>query len=53
MNCLCAIFVDRNQRAFLAEMTSFVMRYDVIYHLSPINSQYLMEWGVNSPHLIY
>ena len=49
MNCLCAIYVDRNQRAFLAQMRSFVVRYDVIYHLSPINSQYLMTWEVDSP----
>ena len=32
MNCFCAIYVDRNQRTFLAQMTSFVVRYDVIYH---------------------
>ena len=49
LNCLCAIYVCRNQRAFLAQMTSFVMRYDVIYHFFPINSQYLMTWGVDSP----
>ena len=49
MNCLCAMYVDRNQRAFLAQMTSFVVRYDVIYHSFPINSQYLMMWGVDSP----
>ena len=31
-------------------MTSFVVRYDVIYHFFPINSQYLMLWGgVGSP----
>ena len=30
MNCLCAIYVERNQRAFLAQMTSFVVRYDFI-----------------------
>ena len=36
MNCFCAIYVDRNQRTFLAQMTSFVMRYDVIYHSFPI-----------------
>ena len=49
LNCLCAIYVCRNQRAFLAQMTSFVVRYDVIYHFFPINSQYLMTWGVDSP----
>ena len=52
MNCLCAIYVDRNQRAFLAQMTSFVVRYDVIDHFFPINSQYLMTWGVDSPAII-
>ena len=35
MNCLCAIYVDRNQRTFFARMTSFVVRYDVIYHFFP------------------
>ena len=49
MNCLCAICVDRNQRAFLAQMTSFVVRYDVIHHSFPISSQYFMTWGVDSP----
>ena len=49
MNCLCAINVDQNQRAFLAQLTSLVVRYDIIYHPFPINSQYLMTWGVNSP----
>ena len=49
MNCLCAIYVDRNQRAFLAQMTSFLVWYDVIYHFFPINSQYLMTWVVDSP----
>ena len=44
MNCLCAISVDRNHQAFLAQMTSFVEQYDVIYQF-PINSQYLMMWG--------
>ena len=49
MNCLCAIDVDWNQRAFLAHMTSFVVQYDIIYHFFPINCQYLMTWGVDSP----
>ena len=49
MNCLCAIYVDRNQRAFLAQMTLFVTRYYVIYHSFPINSQHLMTWEVGSP----
>ena len=25
------------------------MQYDVIYHLFPIGSQYLLMWGVDSP----
>ena len=49
MNCLCAKYIDRNQQAFSAQMTSFVVRYDVIYHSFPITSKYLMTWGVNSP----
>ena len=32
MNSLCAIDVDWNQHAFLAQMTSFVVQYDIIYH---------------------
>ena len=32
MNCLCAIYVAQNQQALLAQMMSFVVRYDVIYH---------------------
>ena len=42
MNCLCPIHVDWNQQAFLAQMTPFVVQYDVVYHSFPINSQYLM-----------
>ena len=53
MNCLCAIYVDRNQRPFLAHTRSSVVRYDVIYHLSPINSQYLMTWEVASPGNVF
>ena len=49
MNCLCAIYADCNQKAFLAQMTSFVMRCDVIYHSFPITSQYLMTCGIDSP----
>ena len=30
-----------------------VVRYDVIYHLSPINSQYLMTWEVDSPGNVF
>ena len=49
MNCLCAMYVDRNQRAFLAQMMSFVVRYDAICHFFPFNSQYLMTRGVDIP----
>ena len=49
MNCLCATYVDQNQRAFLAQMTSFVVRYDFIYDFFRISSQYLMIRGVDSP----
>ena len=49
VNCLCAIHVDWNQQTFFAQMTSFVVRYDIIYHFFPINAQYLIMWGVNSP----
>ena len=48
MNCLCAIYVDRNQGAFLGQMTTFVVRYNVIYRFFPINSQYLMTWGLTA-----
>ena len=34
------LYVDWNQSVFLAQMMSFVVRYDVIYHFFPINSQY-------------
>ena len=47
MNRECAIYVDWNQRTFLAKMTSFVMRYDIIYYSFLINSQCLMTWGVD------
>ena len=50
---LFAIYVDWDQRAFLAKMTSFVVRYYVIYHSFPINSQYLMTWGVESPETVH
>ena len=49
MNCLCAINVDQNQRAFLAQMTSFVVRYDIMYHSFPLNSQYFDDVEVDSP----
>ena len=44
-NILCAIYVEQNQRAFLAQMKSFIVQYDIIYHSFPINSQYLMMGG--------
>lgn len=37
MNCLCAIYVNWNQCAFLAQINDiiiFVVRYDVIYQFS-------------------
>ena len=43
--CMCYIFIDWNQQTFFAQMTSFVMRHDIIYHFFPISSQYLMLWG--------
>ena len=49
MNCLCAINVDQNQQAFLAQMTSFVVRYDIMYHSFPLNSQYFDDVEVDSP----
>ena len=49
MNCLRATYIDQNQRAFLAQIMSFVVRYDFIYDFFPISSQYLMMWGVDSP----
>ena len=39
------------QRVSLAQMTSYTMRYEVIYYPLPINSQYLKTWGVDSPGL--
>ena len=44
-NCLYAIYVDQNQQAFLAQMMSFVVQHDIIYHSFPINSQYLIMGG--------
>ena len=40
---------DRSQRVFLALMMSCAVHYDVIYHPSPFDSQYLKTWGVDSP----
>ena len=59
MNCLCAIYVDRNQRAFLAQMMSFFVRYDVILSVIPFLSKLIFSifddggWmgGVDSPVL--
>ena len=45
MNFLGVIYIARNQQAFLAQITSFVARYDAIYLSFPIKSQYLMTWG--------
>ena len=33
--------------SFFAQMTSCAIRYDVIYHPFPINSQYLKMWGID------
>ena len=52
MNFLCTIYVEQNQRAFLAQMKSFIGRYDIIYHSFPINSQYLMMEGLTALHLL-
>ena len=48
MNFLGVIYIARNQQAFLAQMTSFVVRYDAIYLSFPIKSQYLMTGGVTT-----
>ena len=41
---------DQSHRVFFAKMTSCAVRYDVIYHPFPINSQlYLKKMGVDSP----
>ena len=49
MNCFMGYYVDRSQQLLFAQMTSCAMRYDVIYHPFPINSQYLKLWGVDIP----
>ena len=49
MNFLGVIYIARNQQAFLAQMTSFVVRYDAIYLSFPIKSQYLMTGGGDNP----
>ena len=40
---MCYIYVDWNQQTFFAQMTSFVVRYDIIYHFFPINAQYYFD----------
>ena len=49
MSCENTLYVDRNEQAFFKQVTSFVVRYDDIYHSVPINSQYLMMWVVDRP----
>ena len=55
-NILIARFVSSqicdDWRVFYAQMTSCAMRYDVTYHPSPINSQYLNTSGVDSPAFV-
>ena len=41
--------IHENGRVFYAQMTSCAVRYDAIYHPSPINAQYLNTSGVDSP----
>ena len=41
--------IHEDGRVFDAQMTSCALRYDVIYHPFPINSQYLNTSGVDSP----
>ena len=36
-------------QVFFAQMTSYTVQYDIIYHPFPINSQYLKTWRVDSP----
>ena len=38
--------INEDGRVFYAQMTSCAVCYDVIYHPSPINSQYLNISGV-------
>ena len=44
-SCKNTLSVNRNEQAFLEQVTSSVVRYDDIYHSVPINSQYLMMGG--------
>ena len=39
------IYIDQSQQAFFAQMMSYAVWYDVIYHPLPINSQYLKTCG--------
>ena len=41
--------IHEDGRVFYAQMTSCAVRYDLIYHPFPINSQYLNTLEVNSP----
>ena len=36
---------------FFSQMTSCAICYDIIYHLFPINSQYLKTWQADSPEI--
>ena len=36
------------QRVFFEQMTSYTIRYEVIYYPFPINSQYLKTWGLTA-----
>ena len=40
--------IHKDGRVFYAKMTSCAVHYDVIYHPSLINSQYLNKSGVDS-----
>jgi len=48
-SCENILYFERNEQAFLEQMTSYVVRYDDIYDSFPISSQYLMSWEVDSP----
>ena len=40
---------NRRQQIFFAQMMSWSLHCDVMYHSLPVNSQYLKTWGVDSP----
>ena len=42
--------IHEDGRVFYAQMTSCATHYDVIYHPSPINSQYLNMSGLTALH---